>query len=91
MLRYHSSMENFFDVATPDELKQHVPSTFERPHYLALLRKDFEEDADRNAGYLAMLYFYRGDEEKTQYYLFQVKDEIRRMEFSTDRYELVEL
>lgn len=81
-------MKNFFDIATPEEIRLHFSIT--TPEFLAHLRDSLEQEKDRNYGYLASLYFGRGDETTTQYYLDQIKDEGARLDVSISLYELHE-
>lgn len=81
-------MKNFFDIATPEEVREHFPTTVTVAGRLAQLRDDFERDPDRNWGYLASMYAMRNDEAQANYCLSQMKDEGHRLDVSTSIYEL---
>lgn len=81
-------MENFFDIATPEEIERHcgyVPDAKD----LAERRILCEEDPDGNFSKLAILYHFRGDEAKTHEYLDKIQDRDWRLETSMLMYECI--
>ena len=80
-------MENFFDVATPEEIGHHFPFAVKNAQELDALRRELEAEPDRNLGYLASLYYCRGDTQKADFYLAQIKDERRQLDMGMLLYE----
>ena len=83
-------MDNFFDIATPEEVAHHFPLAAKDAERRAHLRESLAKESDRNFGYLASLYFCRGDQEKTEFYLNQIADERERLDMAITLYELRE-
>lgn len=73
-------MENFFDLATPDEITSHF-SWDESPlsaEDIAFERRLLEQDADLNSAYLAYLFAERGDFARADKYIGTIQDDMRR-------------
>lgn len=81
-------MENYFDIATEQEIAARFPVTSTNPEWLAHCRASTEKYPDRNCALLAGLWFSRGDRKKADYYLDQIKDERERLDMSITLYEL---
>ena len=72
-------IDNYFDIATPEELKEHygyVPSKEEVTQDRLLLAND----RDHNLQYLYWLYMDRGDEKTAEFYLNQIEDWQRKLD-----------
>lgn len=83
-------MENYFDIATEQEIAERFPTDSLRPEWLAQCRESAEKYPDRNCALLAGLWFSRGDRKKADYYLDQIKDERERLDVAITLYELRE-
>lgn len=83
-------MEKFFDIATPEEIAKQFPTASKRPEWLEDTRASMDKVPDYNCEYLVYLYWGRGDTEKAEYYLDQIKDESRRLSVAITLYELRE-
>ena len=83
-------MGNYFDIATEQEIAERFPTDSLRPEWLAQCRASVEKDADWNRALLAGLWCNRGDTEKADYYLNQIRDESRRLSVAITLYELRE-
>lgn len=80
-------MENFFDVATPEEIGHHFPFAVKNAQELDALRRELKAEPDRNLGYLASLYYCRGDTEKADACLDRIEDEQHRLDIGMMLYE----
>lgn len=79
-------MENFVDIATSAELEGYFgypPSKKE----IARLRSVCGNDEDFNFSNLAGLFYDRGEQKKSDYYLEQIQDNERKLETSMLLYE----
>ncbi len=83
-------MENYFDIATEQEIAKRFPTDSLRPEWLAQCRASVEKDADWNCALLAGLWFDRGNTQKADFYLAQIKDESRQLDVAITLYELRE-
>ena len=83
-------MENYFDIATEQEIAERFPTAATNPEWLAMCRASAEKYPDRNCALLAGLWFGRGDTEKADHFLEQIKDERERLDTSISLYELRE-
>ena len=73
-------MENFFDLATPEEITSHF-SVDDMPlsaEDIASERRTLEQDTDRNLEYLAYLFAGRGDFARAVKYTEAMQDDARR-------------
>ena len=71
-------MENFFDIATPEELKGFFGET-PTPEDIRIHRDLSLKNADYNFRHLYLMYCGRGDKEKAKKYLDKIKNpKIRR-------------
>lgn len=75
-------MENFFDVATPEEIQElwgdeEDDETY-TPEEIAQLKKMNNDDPDKNCEDLIYLYLLRKDELKALYCLNQIQDPDRK-------------
>jgi hypothetical protein len=73
-------MENFFDLATPEEITSHF-SGDETPlstEEIADNRRILEEDADINLEYLAYLFAERGDFARADKYVEAIQGDMHR-------------
>ncbi len=84
---YLKSMENYFDIATKQEIAARFPTASKRSEWLASCRESAEMSHDRNCSLLAELWFYRGDNQKADYYLDQIRDEQTQLAMSMLLYE----
>lgn len=66
-------MENFFDVATPEELREWYEEELTEEE-IAENRKLNEQFPDSNYADLFNLYLYRGNKEMANYYLDKIED-----------------
>ena len=87
-------MENYFDIATEQEIAERFP-TFSScvPNCPASISSPTRFAAsvhDMTCALLAGLWFGRGDTEKADHYLEQIKDERERLDTSISLYELRE-
>lgn len=80
-------MENYFDIATPEEIAKQYPEGLSEKQ-MDFLRQHIKEHPDSNLVRLAYLYWGRGDREKAEYYRQQIKDPIRRLSVGITLYEL---
>lgn len=72
-------MENFFDVATPEELESfygYVPAKEE----VAEDRNAYANDRDCNLQHLYWLYMDRGDEKTAKHYFNMIEDWQRKLD-----------
>lgn len=81
-------MKNYFDIATKEEIAVRFPTDSLRPEWLAQCRASVEKDADWNCALLAGLWFDRGNTQKADFYLAQIKDESRQLDVAITLYEL---
>lgn len=80
-------MENFFDIATAKEIRHHFPAFADDAVEIAAIRRELEAEPDRNLGYLASLFYCRGDMKKADYYLDRIQDEQHRLDIGMMLYE----
>ncbi len=75
-------MENFFDVATKQELIRFFDyaDMVDDAEFMAFERKQLDQNPDVNRGQLAWLYHFRGDEKMADTCLAQIKDNDLRFE-----------
>lgn len=66
-------MENFFDVATKEELKN-IYGNWITDRDIKFFRELMGDSLDSNYGKLCELYFIRKDMEKARFYLNKIKD-----------------
>lgn len=78
-LRYVEDMKNFFDIATPRELKECFGS-IPKGKYLAFDRESYDLDKDLNFLQLHLLYLGRGDTANAEYCYEQIASPERRLE-----------
>lgn len=81
-------MLNYFDVATPEELKRQY-SIKVTPEFIAEQRAFCEKYPDYNYEHLFLLYIDRGQEEIAKKYLNMIKDEDCKLEASMLAYECI--
>lgn len=84
---YEKNMENYFDIATEKEIAARFPAASTNPEWLAHCRACAEKDSDENCALLAGLWFGRGNTQKADYYLDQIKDERTQLDMSMLLYE----
>jgi hypothetical protein len=71
-------MENFFDIATPEEVASILGDGPLSESELAVERRKMENDRDRHLEYLACLYAERGDFARADVHVEAMKDEMRK-------------
>ena len=74
-------MENYFDIATQEEINTHFSSGINPPSvsFLASMREALEMDSDENITTLASLYASRGDTPTMKKCLALIQSEERRL------------
>lgn len=70
-------MDNYFDIATPEELKAHYGYT-PKEEELSADRLRASKNKDYNLEYLACLFAERGDFSTAEKYIDQISDEMRK-------------
>lgn len=84
-------MENFFDIATPEEVAAHFSldaSSTDGADVLEFIKASLRSSPDYNRRMLASLYHGRGDEKRAQFWLDQIENPHYQVEAATDLYEL---
>lgn len=80
-------MENYFDIATPEEIEERYDEKLTSEE-IKELRLNLERQPDINYQYLFLLFIDRGENDKANYYLEQIKDPMIKLNATMLAYEL---